>query len=67
MAPKDRDSIIQKSKVIYIFKWERVECDVEYIGESSRAFEERFKDHFKDPPLYMIVVTSQVTLQQLTI
>ena len=30
-----------------------VECDEEYIGESSRTFGERFKEHLKAPsPIY---------------
>ena len=52
MAPKDQDTI-QKSGVIYRYKCDRVECDEEYIGESSRTFGERFKEHLKAPsPIY---------------
>ena len=43
----------EKSGVIYRYKCDRVECDEEYIGESSRAFGERFKEHLKAPsPIY---------------
>ena len=35
--------------VIYSYKCGRVECDEEYIGESSRTFGERFKEHQKTP------------------
>ena len=35
--------------VIYRYKCDRVECDEEYIGESSRTFGERFKEHQKAP------------------
>ena len=53
MAPKDQDTIQKKSGVIYIHQCDRVECDEEYIGESSRTFGERFKEHFKVPsPIY---------------
>ena len=38
MAPKDQDPIKKRSGVIYRFKCNRVECDDEYIGESSRTF-----------------------------
>ena len=39
--------------VIYRYKCDRVECDEEYIGESSRNFGERFKEHQKAPsPIY---------------
>ena len=52
VVPKDQDSI-QKSGVIYRYKCDRVECDKEYIGESSRAFGERFREHQKAPsPIY---------------
>ena len=47
MAPKDKDPMLKKSGVIYRYKCDRVECDEEYIGESSRTFEERFKEHQK--------------------
>ena len=47
MAPKDKDTIMKKSGVIYRYKCNRVECDEEYIGESARNFAERFKEHLK--------------------
>ena len=40
MAPKDQDPIQKKSGVIYRYKCGRVECDEEYIGESSRTYGE---------------------------
>ena len=52
MAPKDIDPMMKRSGVIYSYKCGRVECNEEYIGESSRTFCERFKapspifDHF---------------------
>ena len=49
MAPKDQDPIKSRSGVIYRFKCNRVECDDEYIGQSSRTFGERFKEHLKAP------------------
>ena len=49
MAPKDQDPMKSRSGVIYRFKCDRVECDDEYIGESSRTFGERFKEHLKAP------------------
>ena len=51
MAPKDKDPIRKKSGVIYRYKCDRVKCDGEYIGESSRTFGERFKEHLKAPSL----------------
>ena len=35
MAPKDQDPMKNRSGVIYRFKCDRMECDDEYIGESS--------------------------------
>ena len=49
MARKNQDPIKSRSGVIYSFKCNRVECDDEYIGESSRTFGERFKEHLKAP------------------
>ena len=49
MNPKDKDQMMKKSGVIYTYKCGRVECDEEYIGESSRTFGERFKEHQKTP------------------
>ena len=37
----------------YWYRYGRTECDDEYIGESARTFEERFKEHLKAPsPIY---------------
>ena len=53
MSPKDKDPIQKQSGVIYRYQWDRVDCDEEYIGESSRTFGERFKEHLKPPsPIY---------------
>ena len=53
MAPKDKDPILKKGRVIYRYKCDRVEWDDKYIGESSRTFGERFKEHQKAPsPIY---------------
>ena len=34
---------------MYWFKCGRTECYDEYIGESARTFEERYKEHLKAP------------------
>ena len=49
-APKDKDPITKKSGVIYRFKCDRMECNEEYIGKSSRALGKRFED-LKPPSL----------------
>ena len=46
---KIKDHITKKSGIIYRFKCDRLECDEEYIGEISRTFEGRFKEHLKAP------------------
>ena len=51
MTPKDKDHITKKSAIIYRFKFKRVDCEDEYIGESSRTFGERYKEHLKAPSL----------------
>ena len=37
-----------KKNTWYSFPWE-LECDEEYIGETSRTFGERYKEHLKAP------------------
>ena len=59
-----QDPISKKSKIIYRYKCDNVECDEEYIRESSRTFGERFKEHLKAPFQYMTVITVQVMLPQ---
>ena len=53
MFPKDKDEMKKQSNIIYWYRYGRTECDDEYIGESARTFEERFKEHLKAPsPIY---------------
>ena len=53
MFPKDKDEMKKQSNIIYWYKCGRTECNDEYIGESSRTFKERFKEHLKAPsPIY---------------
>ena len=50
---KDRDTILQKSGVIYRYRCGRVDCEEDYIGESGRTFAERFREHIRAPsPIY---------------
>ena len=49
MTPRHKDPILKRSGIIYRYKCGRVDCDHEYIGESARNFEERFKEHLKAP------------------
>ena len=53
MFPKDKEEMKKKSNIIYWYRCGRTECDEEYIGESARTFDERFKEHLKAPsPIY---------------
>ena len=47
MAPNDKETIIQKSGMIYRYKCDRLDRDEEYIWESARNFGETLKEHFK--------------------
>ena len=70
MAPKDQDAIHNKSGIIYIYHCDRVECDEEYIAESSRTFDERFKEYLETAcPIYDHYHTTgqNVTLDNFTI
>ena len=42
-----------KNGTIYWFQCGDLVCDEEYIGETSRTFGERFKEHLEEPyPIY---------------
>ena len=47
--PKDKEAITKQSNIIYWYKFCRTECDDEYTGESSRTFEERYREHLRVP------------------
>ena len=49
VAPKDQDHITKKRGIVHRYKYDRLECDEEYIGETARRFGERFKEHLKAP------------------
>ena len=49
VTSKDKETIKQKSGLIYWFGCGRLDCDEEYIGESARTFNKRFKEHLKAP------------------
>ena len=57
MTPKDQDPILKKSGVIYRYKCGRVECDEEYIGESSRSLERGLKNIKRPPHQFMTIAT----------
>ena len=48
VSPKDKDLMVNQSAAIYWFQCGDLSCDDEYIGETSRTFGERYKEHLKD-------------------
>ena len=49
VSPKDKDPMVSQSDAIYLYQCGDLTCDFEYIGETSRTFGERYKEHLKDP------------------
>ena len=49
VKPKDKDPLDRKSEVIYWYQCGELTCNEEYIGETSRIFGERCKEHLRDP------------------
>ena len=49
VSPKDKDPIVNQSGAIYRYQCGDLDCDDEYIGETSRTFGERYKEHLKAP------------------
>ena len=49
VSPKDKDPMVSQSDAIYCYQCGDLICDDEYIGETSRTFGERYKEHLKDP------------------
>ena len=49
MKPKDQDPRDNKSGVIYSYQCNHLDCNEEYIGETSRTLGERRKEHLRQP------------------
>ena len=49
VSPKEKDPMVSQSDAIYWYQCGDFTCDDEYIGETSRIFGERYKEHLKDP------------------
>ena len=49
VKPKDKDPKDHQSNVIYSYQCKEVDCNEEYIGETSRTLEERYTEHLKEP------------------
>ena len=48
-SPKDKDPMVNQSGAIYWYQCGDLSCNDEYIGETSRTFGERYKEHLKPP------------------
>ena len=48
VKPKDKDPMDRKIRAIYWYKCGELMCNDEYIGETSRTFQERYKEHLKE-------------------
>ena len=66
VSPKDKDPLEKKSEAIYWFQCGELACDEEYIGETSRTFGERFKEHPKNtsPIHYHSNITDYLTTKE---
>ena len=49
VSPKDKDPMVNQSGAIYWYQCGDLGCVDEYIGETSRTFGERYKEHLKVP------------------
>ena len=49
VSPKDKDPMVNQSGAIYWYQCGDLSCDDEYIGETSKTFGERYKEHLKAP------------------
>ena len=49
VSPKDKDPIVNQCGAICWYQCGDLSCDEEYIGETSRTFGERYKEHLKAP------------------
>ena len=59
VSPKDKDPMVNQSGAIYWYQCGDLSCDDEYIGETSRTFGERYKEHLKPPLLFITTATKQ--------
>ena len=64
---KDRDTILQKSQLIYRYKCSRVDCEEEYIRDSGRTFTESIREHMRTPHPPMATITPLVMTSLLKI
>ena len=64
MKPKDKDPKDSKSGVIYSYQCPHLDCDEEYIGETSRMLGEKRKEHLKQSsPIHRHAQTTGHTIE----
>ena len=61
VSPKDKDPMVNQSDAIYWYQCRDLGCDDEYIGETSRTFGERYKEHLRNPVLFIITIIKLTT------
>ena len=61
VSPKDKDSIQHKSGIAYWFRCERIDCDKEYIKESSRPLGRETRNTSGNTPPHMATKTPLAT------
>ena len=49
VCPKIKDTMVNQSGAMYLYQCGDLACVEEYIGETSRTFGERYKEHLKAP------------------
>ena len=64
VSAKDKDTMAKKNSVIYSYSCGRIDCEEEYIGESGRTFDERFKEHLKSHLQFMHIKTAVAMKQK---
>ena len=62
VAPEHRDNITQKSRMMYRYNCNQLDCEEECIGESPRAFGVRLKEHFMAPSPSMTRATPLIII-----
>ena len=63
VSPKDKDPMVSQSDAIYWYQCGDLGCDDEYIGETSRTFGERYKEHLKDTIIKLTTPLTTMTLK----
>ena len=61
VSPKNKDPMAKKCGVIKWLQCGDLTCDDKYIRQTSRTFGESFKEHPKEPSLYIIIPLTQAT------